>query len=257
MFTCRALKTEPRLGQQLWHVAAVIGLATKYQVGWVLPSWSSSSCFEHLAPQTALPLHVDAVLTPENLERPDPRWLDDFHVVDLRGCFESDRFFRHCDSIVRRQFEPRRSLIHDVSQRYAGLLARGRLCVVVAPFRVADGDNHVQRRQAFSAEVIAEVRDDAAFVIMSDDPAWWDAQLSGAHVIHLPRNNVATNFILGLLCNDTVVVDSAFGWWLAFLNQGEGRRVFMFESRPSAVSEAYAGGAVVPSSVLSGTARTA
>jgi hypothetical protein len=229
MFTCRALKTERRLGKQLWQVASVMGCATKYRVGWVLPQWSSSWCFEHPAPQTSLPLHIDTFLTPEDVDGGHPFHLDDFHVTSLCGDFEHERFFQHCESLVRHYFEPRRSIVCDVLERYADLLERGRVCVVVAPFYLAGTNEQAQLRKEFSAVALAKIRDAAAFAVMSDEPGWWDAHLKGAYVRHLPQHDFVMNFVLGLNCPDVIVLDSAFGWWLARLNQREGRRVFMFQ----------------------------
>jgi len=236
MFTCQALKTERHFSAQLWQVAAVIGFAARYHVNWVLPTWSSSARFEHVAPQTAFPLHIDAVLTPANADHFDSRYLSDRWIVDLQGGFECAHHFQDSEALVRRHFEPRQSLVCEVLARYAEFLSGERICVVVAPFQVATASiDRIEHRRVLSREALTHVRDDSIFAVMSDDPTWWDAQLFGARVLHLPRNEIVSNFIFGLFCNDVIVIDSAFGWWMANLNRREHKRVFLLESASESI----------------------
>jgi hypothetical protein len=231
MFTCTPLKYERRLGTQLFQIAATIGMATKYKVDWVLPTWSASSSFKNLAPQTTLPLHVDAVVTPESRDDLD-HFLDDRHVVDLRGAFHSDRFFCHCVAKVRHYFEFSPRLLEDVKHQYARLLDTCCSCVVV------DSRERPARNQTSDAQEFRQLSKDAAsqvdprtrFAVMSADPAWWDSLLGPDRVVHLPRNEVMKSFVLGTLCQDVIMTGSAFGWWIAWLNECDGQRLVITQS---------------------------
>src|SRR5690348_8770095 len=125
MFTCTALKHERRLGYQLFQIAATMGIAAKYRLEWVLPTWSSSGYFRRVAPQTTFPLHIDAAITPCDAENPPEICLDDRHVIDLRGNFHSDRYFHHCIELVREQFQPQGALVSEVEHHYHSFLRSG------------------------------------------------------------------------------------------------------------------------------------
>lgn len=228
MFTCSALKHERRLGQQLFQVAATIGMAMKYGVDWVLPTWSCSSCFGLLAPQTTFPLHIDAVMAPSDDGVFDVRLISNKHVIDLRGNFHHERYFHHCRELVRSHLEPSDVLIARVRRQYASILCDGRVCVVVARCRASDSHQVGE----FYRDAISKARSITTFAIMSDDQQWWNEQLSGARTLFLPRNDILGNFILGTLGQETIVAGSELGWWISWLNRHAGKQVFVLNPVP-------------------------
>ncbi len=231
MFTCTALKRERFLGRQLFQVAATIGIATQYGVDWVLPTWSSSSYFKHLAPQTRLPLHIDEVLSPHDFDKLDRPLANNRYVIDLMGDFHSDRFFGHCENLIRHYLELRPELIDELRSRYAAFLGTGRTCVVVAPIVNAREDaTALNRTREFCREAISRVGTDVSFAVMSNDLQWWDAHFDGRHITHLPQHEIVHNFALGLLCHNVIVTDSTFGWWIGWLNRCEPRSIIALRS---------------------------
>ena len=92
------------IGNQLFEIAGVIGIATKngYSYGF---DWPNQEYFEHSLPkkeQREFPIHA----MPRNYKLYDIGFLG-FDVpdnVDLYGLFGSEKYFKHCENLIRYYF---------------------------------------------------------------------------------------------------------------------------------------------------------
>ena len=120
LVTCRALGRSGRLGNQLFQIAATIGTARRSGLDFVFPPWSYAEHFERAIPQSA------AVPETETYDEPSFAY-NEVRVcrsTDLAGCFQSERYFKHCEAEVRSYFSPCAELLAGLRERFGDLLAR-------------------------------------------------------------------------------------------------------------------------------------
>lgn len=104
-FTTLELGQNGRLGNQLFQVAAVIGAAKTYNVGYMLPDWPVSRLmagfpFPSLNQRTDWRTYVEPFFHHAEIPPPDPSG------TSLWGFFQSWRYFDHCLPDIRSVFRP-------------------------------------------------------------------------------------------------------------------------------------------------------
>jgi len=100
LVTCKWLGRSGRLGNQMFQVAAAIGVARKCGLEFVFPPWDYAAYFRKPVPQSPqLP-------RPKSIGESSFAY-NDIRVsrsTDLAGCFQSERYFQHCTAEVRSYF---------------------------------------------------------------------------------------------------------------------------------------------------------
>ena len=114
-----------RLGNQLFQIAATIGIARRNGCSFVFPPWSYARHFEFPIPQ---------VRPIREFQRRMPRTFGYEEIVidrttELRGYFQSERYFAHCEDEVRHYFTPHHALA-DLLERQFGDLIGAKTCSI-------------------------------------------------------------------------------------------------------------------------------
>ena len=118
--TCRWLGRSGRLGNQLFQVAATIGTARKNGLDFVFPPWHYAGYFQRVIPQSADIPEAEVYAEPSFAYR-------DIRVcrpTDLAGCFQSERYFKHCEDEIRGYFAPRVEVLAALHERFGELLSQ-------------------------------------------------------------------------------------------------------------------------------------
>ena len=105
--TCSSLGQAGRLGNQLFQIAATIGVARENGLDFVLPPWPHSAYFQCPVPQSAALPEAD-YCPQEVFSYYDIRVCRD---TNLAGFFQSERFFKNHQAEVRQYFAPRVELL--------------------------------------------------------------------------------------------------------------------------------------------------
>jgi len=228
MFTFTRLGRMGRFGNQLFQIAATIGMAAKHETDYVFPKWEHSHLFKTPLPQFTSPMRPDLTLGHESFHYIDMRVIaHTASVIDLRGYFQSEKFFLHCASVIREYFEPTPVILTALNTGYGSILRNNATCIMV----VRRGDymtnqnNWVLQTADFYAEAMAQFDADTTFFVTSDDNEWCYQNIRGPNVTVLPQPAWIHNFFLGTLCQHAIIANSTFGWWFAYLNKNAGKRV--------------------------------
>lgn len=217
MITFSQLGTLPwgRLGNQLFCIAATIGTAHRNGQLFVLPPWSYSSYFAHPLPTGQLPnacVYTQPSFAYQPVDLPTGDW-------DLRGSFQSERFFAEAVEQVRYYFTPAPDLLADLQTRYGQLLAQHPVSL-----HVRRGD-YVRQRAAFPPQPLAYYQTaidrfppDTHFLVFSDDLPWCRRQFTGDRFTFVEGASDINDLFLMSLCRHHILSNSSFSWWGAWLN---------------------------------------
>lgn len=228
MFTFTSLGNMGRFGNQLFQIAATIGLARKHGDSYIFPPWEHADLFAQQIPQATSVLRPDIALMQRCFHFVDVSIsVGGACLIDLVGYFQSEEFFRDSVAEVRRLFEPNAAISTALHLEYDAIIARQPTCVVV----VRRGDylqhvhSHPPQTAEFYAEAMTSFDTDTMFFVTSDDIEWCREHLHAKHLVFLPQSAWIHNFFLGTLCHDTITANTTFGWWIAYLNKNAHKRV--------------------------------
>jgi hypothetical protein len=227
VLTFQHLGNHGRFGNQLFQIAATIGVALKNAHDFLFPRWQFEYCFKHKLPETREPLHPAKTIYQNGFRYEEINISEDNGcLLSLHGHFQSEKFFTHCADVIRFYFAPVDSLVTEIHSKYRRQLQTHRSCAVYVRRGdyILSPDHHPVQKSEYYEHAMTQFGSDTIFLISSDDPEWCELHLSGKNRIVL-RESLATSFFLGTLCHAVIISNSTFGWWAAWLNAIPAKRV--------------------------------
>lgn len=222
--SCTALGTLGRLGNQLFQVAATIGIARANGCRYQIAPWPYAPGFAGpFAIEPAGPAATGAVYREPSFEY-RPVQVDG--PTELLGFFQSEKYFAHCAEEIRRLFAPNAGIAAGI-ERARSTLPAGRLCSVHV--RRTDYLAHSTFNQLAAGDyyerAMASFGPETTFVFFSDDVDWCRMHFPGDRSVFIRGGNEFGDFFLMSRCDDHIVANSSFSWWSAWLDARPGKRV--------------------------------
>lgn len=244
MITHVAIGNAGRFGNQLFQLAALIGIAEKngYEIKIPIENTDNPFTFFDLAKQQAEPtgmelrrpfLIPDEYFTPfadiassvkQRYQEPffhfNGAALDIPDNVDISGFFQSEKYFKHAEQKVREVFTFRPEIrqqaelelakVKDDASRVSIHVRRGDY--------VANSGNHTVTGMEYYIDAINKFfsKEPYRFVVFSDDPEWCKQMFEGGHIVDI--NNSYVEMCMMSMCDHHIIANSSFSWWGAWLN---------------------------------------
>lgn len=209
-----------RMGNNMFQVAAMIGLAKKHKVGFGIPTgYHHKQIYQHFPnlPRYSgnarrLPVHDEGQHTFRHHKIPfNPGGLK------LRGFFQSEKYFEYCKEEIKQAFPLRINPTDRVSIH----VRRGDYVKYVDNFLPTTRED-VKRAVSYFKE-----RGSERFLVCSDDISWCRENLRGIDAQF--DFNEGTNEYQDLSdmasCDHHVVSRSSFSWWSAWLGHNPNKVV--------------------------------
>jgi hypothetical protein len=211
-----------RLGNQLFQIAATIGIARRSGCSFVFPPWPYTRQFEFPIPQAH---------SIRQMQRRTPRSFAYEEIVidratELYGFFESEQFFAHCKDEVRHYFTPHHAVSQLLERGFTDLLATRTCSVHVrrtdylgdpAFTDLASGDYYERAMSQFDS--------DTTFVIFSDDIEWCRQRFRGNPTFFVEALSEVEDLFLMARCRGHIIANSTFSWWGAWLDPNPDKKV--------------------------------
>lgn len=245
-----------RLGNQMFQLAAAIGIANEKGFGVGIPI---ENCTREMGngpidPKTGLHINVkcdllDCFNIPSRYLMPiseiNPQYIyyeGDFKFnpqvlslnpnTDLSGYFQTERYFKkYREEILE---------IFTFKEEYEGK-ARNFLLEKVYPLsssknivslHVRRGDytlypNHhpVCSDEYYQSAMGNFDIKNSIFLVFSDDIEWCKKKFEGDNFIFSDSNNPYVDLAIMSMCDHYIIANSSFSWWGAWLNRSEGKKV--------------------------------
>ena len=208
-----------RLGNQLFQIAATIGVARRNHVAYVFPSWKYSSFFQKALPQTKFRLSANKTYYEKSFTYQP---IDIYCSINLSGFFQSEKYFAHCENEVRKVFTPHPRISEQLKTRFGKLLA-GRTCSVhVRRTDYLENSNFTDLAStSYYEEAIGRLDEKTRFIVFSDDISWCKRLFHGKRFIFIEgKSDICDIYDLFLMarCQSHIIANSSFSWWGAWLN---------------------------------------
>jgi len=217
-----------RLGNQLFQVAATIGIATRNRCRWVLPNWEYAESFKNPFPIVE-DLDVadhEKIVFPDSLFMPFvPQSGENF----ITGYFQNEKYFEHCKLIVKEMFTSNAEISTSVFLRWSKIFEQNPVVVHVRRgdyiSRFSDVFVNLADRTDYYERAMAQFKG-RKFVFFSDDPDYVRLRFGGVEgaMFALEDNEIGHLFAMSLF-GDHIVSNSTFSWWAAWLGENAGSQI--------------------------------
>lgn len=213
-----------RLGNQFFQVAAAVGIARKNRFALSLPPWPAAG---FLAPSDLS--FSDGPPAPTAWVEPSFCWSDVALSgdTDLRGYFQSERYFSGNEDEIRHLFRPSTAVAGRIEDRYGKRARASSTCSL-----------HVRRGDYVSLPQFADLWSDGyydramkcfpgstEFLVFSDDVPWCRKRLRGNRFVFVEGQEPAEDLFLMSLCAGHIIANSSFSWWGAWLDGRQEKKV--------------------------------
>ena len=232
MITNNLLNRGGRIGNQMFQYANLLGV--KYKNGFDIHLTKNQLNRSMLT--DAFDLNECVVVDVDEIEH-DGTYLENCHCFDpnvfeikdgtnLRGYFQTEKYFNHCTDIVKNEFTFKQNVIDECDEFLKNYRNKK---LVSLHIRRTDYLDLVHVHGEFSLDYHKEaikMLDDSNtfFIVVSDDIDWCQENLKYDNMIF---SNGDTNFDLCLQskCDDHIISNSTFSWWGAWLGQNKNKQI--------------------------------
>lgn len=200
-----------RIGNQLLEAASCISLALDYNDSYGFPaSWEYrdhfplANCFyDHfpVGPEYKEPhFHYAPIPYTPNL--------------NLSGFFQSYKYFDHNANIIKGLLTPKNGF--GIKWGYTSISVR-RGDYVNNPAYTNLSMDYYQRAM--------DIINSPKYLVLSDDIAWCKYHFQGSQFEFSENNDTITDLKLGIACENNIICNSTFSWWMAYLNKNPNKIV--------------------------------
>jgi hypothetical protein len=211
-----------RLGNQLFQIAATIGAADRYRTVSKFPKWEYSDHFINQIDQTLNPAQIQHEYIEPAFHYTEPVC---FGNTDLVGYFQSELYFKHCESLVREIFQFKPDLVDSVKinecEGRCSIHVRRTDYLSLSEYHPFAGISYYQQ-----AIKLMKSFGITKFIIFSDDITWckqnFDLDLD---IIFSDQNSNIQDLSLMSRCSHHIIANSSFSWWGSWLNSNPEKRV--------------------------------
>ena len=211
-----------RLGNQLFQIAATIGIARRNGCPFIFPQWPYARNFEFPIPQSN---------TIRMMQRRFQRGFEYEEIAidraaELYGYFQSERYFAHCEDEVRHYFTAHPALLRLLDRGFGDLLA-GKTCSVHVRRTDYLGDQTWPELAAgdYYERAMSHFDSDTTFVIFSDDIEWCKHRFRGGPMFFVEALSEVEDIFLMARCGGHIIANSSFSWWGAWLDPNPNKKV--------------------------------
>lgn len=210
-----------RLGNQFFQISAALGYAKKYGTDWFIPQgYHHREIYKHWS----LPIYrgnirklkLYDVATDEGWGYSPIPFQDG--GVQLRGFFQSDLHFNHCEQDVKNLFKLQINPVDAVSihVRRGDYLAPNQ-----DTFKPIDMNYITMAMNIFKA--MGKIK----FMVVSDDLPWCRENIKDhdCEILFSNGQSVYSDLCLMASCEHHIISNSTLAWWAAYLGRNENKEV--------------------------------
>lgn len=211
------------LGNKMFMLANAIAVAQRAQDEVVLPPWEFQSTFKYNV-RTSTILEIQSEYQEPHFHyAPIPAMKN----VNLRGYFQSEKFFHDCRDIIKDWFQPNESLAQTIEDKFGNYLKKNTVGIHVRRGDYMNLDEHHPfPGLEYYQKALLEVPEVDYYIVVSNDIAWCKKTFVGKQFIfsespqEKEQGNSSAAFDLFLMarCQHQIICNSTFSWWASYLN---------------------------------------
>ncbi|MBC7439415.1 MAG: alpha-1,2-fucosyltransferase [Flavobacterium sp.] len=212
------LEKKGNLGNQLFQIASTIGIAEKNLVSFAFPNWKYANYFENKLP--VISNYKFIVLTEKHFHFHD--WeINANENFDLNGWMQTEKYFNK--SITNHYFKFNESFADNLKVNHKTLFEKKTILISI---RRGDFVGNIDYFQLPILYYILALNNEfpnwrnCNLLFTSDDIGYCKIHFSFLINAFFAENLTAIEQLcLGSLCDDFIISNSTFSWWIAYLGE--------------------------------------
>lgn len=210
-----------RLGNQLFQIAASVGLAKLYSKKAKFGKWDYSIFFKNPIDQSLNPDEIKNIFRERNFHYESIPNIDN---LDIIGYFQSEKYFLHCKDLILYHFDFIDSLYSsyiDHTKETCSVHIRRGDYLSLSDYHPCLGLDYYNKSMDYMRKLGV-----TKFYIFSDDIGWCVSNFSGlSDVEYIQGNTDIKDMCLMSSCKNNIIANSSFSWWAAWLNKNKNKNV--------------------------------
>ena len=238
-----------RFGNQMFQIAATIGVAKKYGADYLFWWWAYNKYFEN-------PFRTNPFIKFRKWRKyREPKYSYNeipcvSGALSIAGFFQSEKYFKHCENDIRHHFTLKNKWLEYIKKKYPQLNENTCSIHVRRGDYLKDPELHPTQPVSYfekaAKELYGEDIKNVHFIICSDDIMWCKKNLDFPIMTFVEGEiNVIDMFIMSM-CRDNIISNSSFSWWSAWLNKNDNRvvapKLWFGANKMHDTNDLYAGG---------------
>ncbi len=220
-------KMHGNLGNNLFQAATLYALSNG---DLTLPDWKYNEYFKHK-------FKTDRVNFPIVKEKHYHYKPDQFgnlqNNIDIIGWLQSDKYWKDKKDEILRLFEFSDEVQDEIDKKYGLLLSKKTIAISIRRGDYVDNPAyHLLPIQYYYLALFEYFPDweDYQILIFSDDPAYCKVHFECLPNATIIEDTPINQLCLGSACDNFIIANSTFSWWMAYLGQGKTiRPTYLFE----------------------------
>ncbi|WP_157823410.1 alpha-1,2-fucosyltransferase [Olleya sp. 1-3] len=212
------------LGNQLFQIASTLSIAKQSNQDYGFPEWQYYNSFINKLPSVPIKKEFNIIrevgFDYNELILPNGDY-------NLNGWFQSEKYFDRDN--VKKQFEFKPELIESVKVKYKNELSKKHILISVRRGDFVNNPYYFQLDYKYYFLAITTQFSDweeRNLIFTSDDINYCKKHFSFlANAMFVEKTTAIEQLVLGSLCNDFVISNSTFSWWLAWLGEKEDSKI--------------------------------
>jgi hypothetical protein len=176
---------------------------------------------------------IDEIKTIYSVNEPHFHFSHNFFTIpdqtDLGGYYQTEKYFEHCQELIRSYFEFDKDIVSDASSKFP----KFSLSLEYVSIHLRKGDYaglqqfHPVMDPDYYSSALSEFTDgNYCFLIFSDDIEYSkDIFGQQENVVYIEGNDPAIDMCMMSMCDHNIIANSSFSWWAAWLNQNPNKKV--------------------------------
>ncbi|AWA29786.1 hypothetical protein HYN48_06680 [Flavobacterium magnum] len=223
MITFSRLEKKGNLGNQLFQIASVMGIAKNNGQEFSFPKWSYGKYF-----QKQLPVNKEDTFNYFKEPCFEFRELKfDGGNYDLDGWFQSERYFDI--AATRRYFSFKEDFVEGLKQKMQSALSSQTILISIRRGDFVDHPDYFQLPSGYYLNALNEHFPDwrqYSLIIMSDDPEYCKFHFGFLSNVYFTAGFSAVEQLgVAALCDHFIISNSTFSWWCAWLGEKEHSKI--------------------------------
>lgn len=213
-----------RFGNQLFRIASTIGIAFKHNHKYGFPEWEYSKYFITPLPKYNNKLKFK-LLNEKRYEYHE--WQVNNENYDLYGWLQTEKYFDK--EKIKSQFKFKPELVKNIIKLHKNILTNNPIFITV---RRGDFINHSYYYQvSFKYYFLALTHNfpnwkNRNIIFTSDDINYCKKHFSFIpNSYFLKTDNFIHDMIIGIHCQDYIISNSTFSWWIAWLGENKNTKI--------------------------------
>lgn len=212
------------LGNQLFQIASTLSIAKQSNQDYGFPEWEYDYSFINKLPSVPRDKEFNTIQETSF----------DYHELilpkgnyNLNGWFQSEKYFDRDN--VKKQFEFKPKLIESVKVKYEKELSKKHILISVRRGDFVNNPHYFQLDYKYYFLAITTQFSDweeRNLIFTSDDINYCKKHFSFlTNAMFIEKTTAIEQLVLGSLCNDFVISNSTFSWWLAWLGEKKSSKI--------------------------------